>query len=951
MRKTKTIRGKLYAQKFFLSLIFLFFLFYSLYSQELPVVHYGVNEGLDSVVINHLAQGEDGRLWIAHHAGISVYDGHLFQNWNRKHGMLSNSPSSIIADNNGILWILYADIGLQFLTPDGQIHTVPDTEGCFRHDRIPFLFKLNDGRILAGGKKGYYHIDRQGIRGPDYPVPEKSGAVNAILDMEEKSVIAATTDGIYQLESEPATKLPLPYDRLGTELMTDLSLDEMGNLWLLTKNGLIARVGPDNTDIWELPFENNGNPNVFACRCGPANSVWIASGNGLFRWKNGEVKRFTEEEGLIGSWINCLLVDRNGVIWLGAEGGLDKIANMGFRNYCYRRDFPVNAVWAVTELPDGTIWLGTNKGIVSIPPNGGTHRIYTTDHGLIDNSIIDLDITEDGKVWILTYNGVNFWNGRTFISYPSDELRALGLYNLLPVSAEEVWISTTQGWFILSPESKVIRPHSLNDKIDRSDSLNFIYQTRDRMIYLLGRSVYTYAHTKGLEKIQLPEWAQDVSLFKVVQGDEKLWFLSDSGLISFDGRSWKNYFTENDVFFDMVHISDSDIWVGLNSGIAHFDGQDYQFFGHHDGIAVGECNLGASLLDSRGRIWLGGQNMTVISSSETREFPPSEPLITRAVVDNENHIMPRQLSFSSKSRGIVFQFSTPSFFNEQDQVYRYRMNGLEYFWSDPTLEHSIRYASLPPGQYKFEVQSRQKHGRWNGPIQRISIQVEPTFTQTPLAKVILGLVLLVAGFTVGAIRVARLKNQRAKLKHLVDEQTEKIRTQRDQLAELARMDDLTGIPNRRYFYEIFEKEIKRAHRHHHPLCLAIFDIDEFKKFNDHYGHTLGDQILHEIGERAKKHTRESDTFARWGGDEFILLIHAASNGNAVDICRRVKFHLQEYPVLAEEEPLSFTLSAGVVCWNPDEKPELTHQDLFRYADTALYRAKAMGRNRIDCYSP
>lgn len=930
-------------------ILVLFSLCLPLHSQELPVIHYGINEGLDSVVINNLAQDEDGRLWIAHHAGISAYDGHQFQNWNKKHGLLTNSPSSITSCN-GLIWIIHADLGLQYLSSDGQIRTVPDPEGCFSHDRIPFLFKLKNGKIIAGGKKGYYWITRESIKGPEYPVAGKTGAVNTVLDRGERGFLAATSDGIYQIDGQTTAKFPLPYTQLGTEMIIDLSEDPAGNLWLLTKNGRLARAEKNRVETWELPFQSNGLPNLFTCRCSPDNSVWVASGNGLFHWKEGKISRYTEEHGLIGSWINCLLVDRDGVVWLGAEGGLDKIAYTGFRNYRYRRDFPVNAVWAVTELGDGTIWLGTNKGIISMPPNEAAHRMYTIDNGLIDNSIIDLDKTEDGRVWVLTYNGICLWNGRAFIPFPSDELKSIGLYKSLPVNDNEVWITTTKGLLVLDAETNTLQPHPLNDTFEHPDSLNFIYQTADGKIYLLGRSMYTYSKKQGLEKIHLPKWAQDVSLFKVVQGDEKTWFLSDSGLISYDGRNWTSYFTENDVFFDLVHISDSDIWVGLNAGIAHFNGKNYKFFGQYDGIAVGECNLGASLLDSRGRVWLGGQNMTVITSQETKALPFSEPLITRAVVGNENYVMPKKLTFSSKSRGIVFQFSTPSFFNEQDQVYRYRMTGLEYFWSDSTQEHSIRYATLPPGEYQFEVQSRQKHGRWNGPIQRVSVNVEPTFTQTPLAKILLGLALLVLGFTIGAIRVIRLKNQKIKLKHLVDEQTEQIRSQRDQLADLARTDDLTGIPNRRYFYEIFEKEIQHAQRYRHPLCLCIFDVDEFKKFNDHYGHILGDQILHEIGERAKTYIRESDTFARWGGDEFILLIHDASDVNVIEICQRIKFHLQEHPVLAEGEQLTFTLSAGVVCWNPVEYPELTHQDLFRHADTALYQAKAEGRDRIKLYT-
>lgn len=159
------------------------------------------------------------------------------------------------------------------------------------------------------------------------------------------------------------------------------------------------------------------------------------------------------------------------------------------------------------------------------------------------------------------------------------------------------------------------------------------------------------------------------------------------------------------------------------------------------------------------------------------------------------------------------------------------------------------------------------------------------------------------------------------------------------LEELASTDRLTGIWNRRYFEKTTENEMDRAKRYHHPVSLVMFDIDHFKRINDNYGHQAGDEILISVPRLIQDKIRASDSLARWGGDEFIILLPTLSGESAMKLSEKIR-HL----IAAHEFPdVGFiTLSMGVAEFIPNE----TMWSWIKRADEALYVAKAKGRNQV-----
>lgn len=150
--------------------------------------------------------------------------------------------------------------------------------------------------------------------------------------------------------------------------------------------------------------------------------------------------------------------------------------------------------------------------------------------------------------------------------------------------------------------------------------------------------------------------------------------------------------------------------------------------------------------------------------------------------------------------------------------------------------------------------------------------------------------------------------------------------------ELARTDPLTGLPNRRAWLELLEHEIARARRFGKPLCVAMVDLDHFKRFNDEHGHLAGDELLKDLAAAWSGVLRPTDTMARYGGEEFAVLLPECGLGDALAVIERLRGCA----------PRDQRCSAGLACWDERETP----RQLIARADARLYEAKAQGRDRV-----
>jgi len=183
------------------------------------------------------------------------------------------------------------------------------------------------------------------------------------------------------------------------------------------------------------------------------------------------------------------------------------------------------------------------------------------------------------------------------------------------------------------------------------------------------------------------------------------------------------------------------------------------------------------------------------------------------------------------------------------------------------------------------------------------------------------------------------------LERMVRQRTEELRRKNQELEAISITDQLTGLSNRRYLYRRFTEEMSRARRQDVALGCVMLDIDDFKLVNDRFGHDIGDTVLKEMGTLLQRTVRKEDIVARYGGDEFVIL-GQGDEGGLRTAAERVRESVESFTFVARQTSIRLTVSCGVAAAHPSSGMDEA-DELLRCADSALYLAKANGRNRTE----
>lgn len=169
-----------------------------------------------------------------------------------------------------------------------------------------------------------------------------------------------------------------------------------------------------------------------------------------------------------------------------------------------------------------------------------------------------------------------------------------------------------------------------------------------------------------------------------------------------------------------------------------------------------------------------------------------------------------------------------------------------------------------------------------------------------------------------------------------------VERQRDRAESLARTDPLTGLNNRRAFYELGGAAMRHAVRYHHSLCLVMIDIDHFKSINDELGHVVGDGVIRSLATLIERHYRETDISCRFGGEEFAVILPETKLDDALMTAERLRTLIEQHTLICEGAKARFTASFGVAAMSDGQSLD----QLIAAADSALYAAKRGGRNSV-----
>lgn len=918
---------------------------------------YTSRDGLPQLQVTALCQDAAGFLWVGTLAGgLGRYDGRRFEITDAATGLPGSSIQSLSQGPAGELFVGTTNGAAVF--SGGTWKTLPPPAGP--SPAVNALLALPDGRLYAGASGGLFVAAAPGEPfEPVAAVGELAGTeVVALLKTPDGVLWAGTTRGLARLLPGGALTRWESKD-LPLRSATVLAPSPGGRLLVGLTDGGLFDLDPSTGSARRVGNDDAPGRNVSGVvREAEGGGTWIAtSDRGAFRWDGADgFERFGTAEGLPDVRVWALLEDREGMLWLGTDSGLAKRGPAAFRTFGEEDGLPpATPLYGMAETPDGTLWLGAHDRGLLRRSEDGTLRLFTAKDGLPHTEVRGFCVSPDGDVLVTTGRGAARISGDRVRPFPLPE-GAPGAVDDIAFAKDGALLlgSLRRGLFVVRDGklSKVGNPVG--------DSVSAIHVGPSGTIWAGGSGWGAAGLKDGAppETLGAAEGLPSMVVTSILEdGRGGLWVATDRGLYwrTLDRRTRvldaRSGLPDSYVYW-VGEDAEGFVWAGTNRGAARIaPSGEIRVFTTNDGLGADECNEDGFFSDSKGRVWITNEGLSLFQGLPAPRRPvPPLVAVSEIRVGSERLPVGREVLLPAKHEPLTIRFAALSFLDEAATSFRYRLAGLSDSWTaaEPGQTETT-YGALGSGAYVFEVTATTVDGRSPDAPASIRISVAAPWWRRP--PVVLGgavvFLAALAGFV--KVRERRLVAAKARLEATVAERTEELRRLNDQLSELAITDPLTGLPNRRSILESAEEGFSLSRRRGMPFAVAMVDFDHFKEINDSLGHAEGDRLLVEGARRMVECLRTEDVVGRWGGEEFLAVFPLTAGEGAVAVGERLRRAVAEVrftPHAGHTPPRErATVSVGIACLSAEDR-EL--DDLLRRADAALYEAKQAGRDRVVC---
>ena len=813
----------------------------------------------------------------------------------------------------------------------------------------------------------------------------------------KRSLLVGTANGLASLVGDRFVPVPVPKALLGDridDMVESPGLNGGPALWIASYGaGMAVFEGgkwtlldttsglPSNVEVFTKSQADDGSP-----------ALWIGTEGGLLRFEHGRFTLFDERSGLpiriIWKVLETTSPGGLKTLWLGTwGGGVVRLSPNNWRAFDAANGMPSGAVTSVLLTKDehGTevVWAGTSDGNLAKLSGDRFQAVplpESMQHAIVFSLLETKALDGTPSLWVASFGGGigRLENGRWTVLDPKT-LPNQRVYQLIETKADDgssvIWAGTEGGVGKLEHGRWTF--YHKSDGIP-SELVTQLLETTGKD----GRRTMWAGMSNGMARMQGSHWTRvgdagwDVTSLQLTtdqDGTRWLWAGTISRGVSrlpIDDPSgrWETLSTQSspalpsDTVLSIAEDHSGRVYVCTTRGVARLtprkptpadvskDGLDRfseDLFTTEDGLPSSDCQQGARLADEHGRIWMGtARGLGMFDPrTESPDHLPKPLLIDRAELTDGSLSLRGGERLSYAQRNLTFSATLMAYADESRIRYRYQLAGFDPHPSDWIAGKDKDYTNLGAGDYRFMVWGKDARGNVSGPVS-LPFTVEPAPWMTAWAFAVYALLTVLAVYGAMQLRVRTMKIRTRQLEDEVVIRTRDLVAASNLLERLATEDALTGVANRRKFDTIVDQEWKRAQRDGHWLSLVLIDVDFFKRYNDHYGHALGDECLRDVAQAvASRCARPTDLVARYGGEEFTVVLPDIEPEGVRKMLHSILSAVDALQIEHADSACArhVTISLGAVSLKPGRNEQA--QVALRRADELLYQAKENGRHR------
>ena len=770
-------------------------------------------QGLPQNLVRALVQTRDGYIWVGTDDGVARFDGVRFVSFGWREGMRAAPVRQLFEDSRGALWIGSVGAGLTRFE-DGQFTTYTVGDGL-ASDSITALAEDDNRRLWVGTESGINVWEAERWAAPTKETPFKGRPISTFFkDSRGGLWLGAAGAGIFQFRQGKFQRFTEP---LVENLLMDahcLLVDHAGRLWLGAGDDfLLCREGTE-WRRYRIP-RHLSRPYVTALAESPDGAIWAGSvSEGLFQFKQGKLLPVNASSGMLDNFVESLLVDREGNLWVGTGAGLSQLRRKNVSAFGPDEGIGYGAVQGICEIIPGTIWAAK--------PNDGLYRwdgrmfsrLSAGGPSRPDQRVNTVLMARDGTCWVAAGQGLwHFTQPR--VSPDEVEGPILAGHDLLSLieDREGIWAGASDGilWYVQNGSA------TAQTNFPQTSAITALLPEPDGSIWVGtdGAGLYRFRGSVRAHYSKSAQTSGPLSDFIRAlhrDGQGALWIgTAGGGLTRLEDDRFTTFTSReglpDDTISQILEDDSGRLWLGSNRGIASVTRRELddlaagkipavypRIYGRAEGMLSEECTGGfcpAGLKTKSGLLWFSTlKGIVAVDPRPRADAPAPSVVLEEILVDGlaadagkKLPVSPKQIthaarearnpagtnSLTSTNAGgleispgrhrLEIRYTGLSFSAPDRVRFRYRMENLDADWVEAGLLRTAIYSYVPPGKYRFHVIACNSDGVWNEAGADLSLEVLPYFWQNRwfIGLAALGLLASVGGAT---RLVERRKHQR-----------------------------------------------------------------------------------------------------------------------------------------------------------------------------------------------